>query len=180
MANKSSAQMLKTTSKYYDLDSYLFQCVTQQFVQRKTLNSFDFYAIITWKANRAISKVKKDLKRKKLSPMKLMSQVSKCRDDREKMKKLDEVKGIGVPIASAILTVCYPKRFTILDSRAWETLYFFKKVKEESVPTNINGYFNPYLPACKQWAQDLKVSLRDLDHAMWGWSKMKSIEGWCK
>jgi hypothetical protein len=180
MANKSSAQTLKSAQKYYDLDSYLFKCVTQLFVQRKTLSSFNFYTIITWKANRAVSKVRKVLKRKKLSPSKLMSQVSKCRDDREKMKTLDEVKGIGVPIASAILTVCYPERFTILDYRAWVTLCFFKKVKGKRVPTSIDGYFNTYLPACKQWAQDLKVSLRDLDHAMWGWSKMKSIERWYK
>lgn len=96
------------------------------------------------------------------------------------MQKLDEVKGIGVPIASAILTVCYPERFTILDYRAWETLYDLRRVKTKKVPTGIYGYFNMYLPACKKLAQDLRMSLRELDHAMWGWSKKKSIEEWSK
>jgi len=33
----------------------------------------------------------------------------------EALKALDEIPEIGLPVASAILTVCYPRKFTILD-----------------------------------------------------------------
>jgi hypothetical protein len=110
---------LKLSSKYYDLDDYLFRCVTARFARQNTLNAFDFYAIVTWKSNRSINKVKHGLVEAKLTPTALMAKVSGCASDPDRMKELDKVRGIGVPIASAILTVCYPNRFTVLDYRAW-------------------------------------------------------------
>jgi thermostable 8-oxoguanine DNA glycosylase len=104
-----------------------------------------------------------------------MSKVAECAGDEVRMKVLvEEVAGIGVPIASAILTVCYPDRFTILDYRAWEALFHFKKVESKSIPVDIGSYFN-YLGKCREMAREKNMSLRELDHALWGWSKRNSI-----
>jgi hypothetical protein len=165
----------KLSSKYYDLGDYLFRYVTARFARQKTLNAFDFFAIVTWKSNRSTSKVIDGLKKSNLTPETLMTKVSACAEDRDKMVELDKVAGIGVPIASAILTVCYPKHFTILDYRAWEALYHFKMVTSERMPNDIESYFKTYLPKCKAMAKKHKMTLRELDKAMWGLSKQTSI-----
>jgi len=172
------ANRLKLSAKYYDLDDYLFRCATARFAKQNTLNAFDFYAIVTWKSNRSTSKVKDGLKKANLTPRTLMAKVSACASDRDRMMELDKVTGIGVPIASAILTVCYPKRFTILDYRAWGALlllHFKKTKKDKPMPNNIDDYFSIYLPACQVMAKKHKMTLRELDKAMWGLSKHNSI-----
>ena len=174
------AHRLKLSSKFYDLDDYLFRCVTAKFAKQNTLNAFDFYAIVTWKSNRSISKVKNGLVTAKLTPPTLMAKVSACASDRDRMVELDKVTGIGVPIASAILTVCYPNRFTILDYRAWEALFHFKMVMSQTMPNDIAGYFSIYLPVCRAMAIKQNMTLRELDKAMWGLSKRKSIMQWIK
>jgi thermostable 8-oxoguanine DNA glycosylase len=161
---------------FYDLDSYLFKKVTRKFEKEGTLNSFDFYAIVTWKANRAKTKVLLGLKTKGLSPNELMSRVHDISNNREKMQFLANIPGIGTPIASAILTVCYPERFTVIDYRAWETLLHFGHVLAKTMPTDIDGYFDKYLPVCKSLANDMKLSLRDLDLVLWGRSQRISLE----
>lgn len=161
---------------YYDLGRYLFDRVTKRFEEEGTIHSFDFYAIITWKANRAKTKVRSGMKEANLSPSALMKRVHDITDDRAKMQVLDNVPGIGIPIASAVLTVCYPSRFTVIDYRAWETLLDFKRVSLKTMPTSIDGYFKQYLPACQTLADEKRLSLRELDFALWGWSQKKSIE----
>lgn len=161
---------------FYDLDRYLFGKVTRKFEKEGTLNSFDFYAIVVWKANRAKTKVLMGLKTKGLSPNKIMSRVHDISSDREKMKFLADIPGIGTPIASAILTVCYPNRFTVIDYRAWETLLDFGYVLSKTMPTDIDGYFYKYLPVCKNLANDMKLSLRELDLVLWGRSQRMSLE----
>ncbi len=172
------ANSLKLSSKYYDLGDYLFRYVTANFARKNTLNAFDVYAIVTWKSNRSTSKVKDGLKKGNLTPETLMKKVSDCVSDRERMMELNKVSGIGVPIASAILTVCYPKCFTILDYRAWDALLLFHfktNKKDKPIPNNIDDYFSIYLPACKAMAKKHNMKLRDLDKAMWGFSKRESI-----
>ncbi len=172
------ANRLKLSSKYYDLDDYLFRYVTARFAKQKTLNAFDFFAIVTWKSNRSTSKVKDGLKKANLTPRTLMAKVSACASDRDRLVELDKVAGIGVPIASAILTVCYPKHFTILDYRAWDALlllHFKKTNKGEPMPNNIDDYLSKYLPACQAMAKKHKMTLRELDKAMWGLSKQNSV-----
>jgi hypothetical protein len=168
-------RQLTIGSAYYSLDDYLFNRVTQRFARRQTLTRFDFYAIITWKSNRSISKVRDGLRTANLTTTALMTQVSQCATDQDRMNMLIEINGIGVPVASAILTVCYPDRFTVLDYRAWEALFHFKRVMSKTMPTGTAGYFNTYLPACRTLAQQLRMRLRELDRAMWGWSKRESI-----
>lgn len=45
--------------KYYDLENYILTDVRANFKANGHLNSFDFFCIIIWKANRAKSKIAK-------------------------------------------------------------------------------------------------------------------------
>ncbi len=77
---------------------------------------------------------------------------------------LDGLHGVGVPVASAILTTIHPTKYTIIDFRALDSLGVSKW--DGSV-----SYYLSYLRACSELALKHKVSLRTLDRALWRWSR---------
>lgn len=77
------------------------------------------------------------------------------------------LRGVHIPVASAILTAIFPVRFTIIDFRALEAL----GIRKSSVTLD---YYLQYLNGCRQLARQNSVSLRTLDRALWQWSKEKS------
>jgi endonuclease III len=95
----------------------------------------------------------------------------------EALKELDKIPGIGLATATAILTVCYPDKFTILDYRVLETL--------DLEPSNTDSwtaeqYFEEYLPRVKEQCGQWDCTLRQADRALWGLSvrdQIKNITG---
>ncbi len=78
---------------------------------------------------------------------------------------LCRLHGVGVPVASAILTTINPEKYTIIDFRALESLGVTKW------PNDSIDYYISYLQKCRELASIHKVSLRTLDRALWQWSK---------
>src|SRR4029453_8233422 len=50
------------------------------------------------------------------------------RDEQRRMELLTSLRGVGVPMASAILTLVDPKRYGVLDIRAWQLLFAIRPV----------------------------------------------------
>ena len=80
---------------------------------------------------------------------------------------LTGLHGVGVPVASAILTAIDPEHYTVIDFRALEAL------GSKSADRSVNFYVD-YLDACRQLATDSRTTLRDLDRALWQWSGEQS------
>ena len=80
--------------------------------------------------------------------------------DRTAIAVLFGLRGIGVPMASAILTAINRDRYTVIDWRALNAL----GVKSSEV--TIDEYLE-YLAYCRSGAATMQVSLRDLDRALW-------------
>jgi hypothetical protein len=88
---------------------------------------------------------------------------------------LTKLRGVGVPVASAILTWILPDRYTVLDFRALEALGY---VQQNA------GFYVEYLTFCKRLADSgiikpqenlpAPTALRALDRALWQWSKNAS------
>jgi hypothetical protein len=152
----------------YDLEAkYLFGKVTQKFQKDGTLTPYDFFAIILWKSNRAKTKIKKGLADAGKSVQELMREVSQANTPENKLETLLQIWGIWLPMASAILTVCYPEDFTVLDYRAWEVL---SKAAVDGLPPHYPRRPEEYLQyceACRKLAPQVGLSLRDLDRALW-------------
>lgn len=158
---------MKKYLKEYDLEKQLFGEINRNFKKNKTLSDEEFFKIVIWKSNRAKGKVLAGIKKSKKSIRQIMRDVYNAKNPEEKIKILTKIKWIGLPIASAILTVCYPNKFTILDYRVWDILLKDKKVKAKNPPKSISEYLD-YVDICKNYAKKLKLSLRDFDRAMWG------------
>jgi hypothetical protein len=76
---------------------------------------------------------------------------------------LTALHGVGISMASAILTTIHPGRYTVLDFRALEALGV------KNWPDSFNFYIRS-LKACRELAKAHGKSRRDLDRALWQWS----------
>lgn len=94
------------------------------------------------------------------------------------VEKLTSLKGVGVPVASAILAAIYPEKYTVIDFRTLESL------GHELVSVK---FYVRYLQFCKSMAATLlerellkvqtdypgPTALRALDRALWQWPASK-------
>lgn len=77
---------------------------------------------------------------------------------------LTALRGVGIPMASAILTAINPVRYTVLDFRALQSLGL------KNWPESF-AFYVAYLKACRELAAKYGKLLRTLDRALWQWSK---------
>lgn len=166
---------LRRLARLYDLEGYLFTEVTTRFRQTGTLEPYDFFAIVIWKSNRAKTKIKQGLTQAGLTVGALMTRISEAPTPAAKVETLLQVWGIGLPMASAILSVCYPQEFTVLDYRAWETLQGMGVAGLPArKPVTVDAYLQ-YCQVCRAFAAQHKLALRDLDRALWAKSWEEDI-----
>jgi hypothetical protein len=99
------------------------------------------------------------------------------------LNALEKVPGIGLATATAILTVCYPDKFSILDQRVLAMLNLFpsrlgknKPAKYDSAHWTATDYMNEFLPRVKECTERWGCSLRDADRALWGLSVDKRVK----
>jgi hypothetical protein len=85
--------------------------------------------------------------------------------ERERMEVLRGLHGVEWPTASVLLHLGYPERYPILDKRALLALgvrppaaYSFR-------------FWQQYVAACREIAEQANVDGRTLDQALWQWSK---------
>ena len=172
---RPSADELRQWIHIYNLEDYLFDTVTRRFQAEGRLRVHDFFAIIIWKSNRAKTRIKQGLQQIGRTPEQITHEMFLASSHEDRLESLLAVPGIGVPMASAILTVCYPDQFTILDWRAWEQLSAWQvDGLPDRCPADAAGYLQ-YCSTCRQLAHEFGLSLRDLDRALWGSSWEKGL-----
>ena len=81
-------------------------------------------------------------------------------DVKNAIKKLDELEGVAIPVASAILAMKYPDKFAIIDRRVIEELNKREKFKDYIKDANI---YEEYLKILKSKAEELGLSLRECE-----------------
>jgi hypothetical protein len=110
-------------SRYYNLETYLFEDVHSRFHRDGFLSAFDFFSIVIWKANRAKTLIaRRLLSRAQTEELdsavrKLSHSIYLADTMRERLRILLEDWGFHLPMASAILTVLWPDFFTVYDVR---------------------------------------------------------------
>jgi hypothetical protein len=146
----------------------LFAEIGAQARRRGYLTSDALLEIGEWKSHRARSKLRGN-------PPDLVETVTRQAFDApdERLTVLTSLQGVGEPIASAILSVWDPSRYTIFDVRAVATL-----TAARQLPASPKVGFGLYLATCRALAStvappDADISpLRALDRALWKWSQV--------
>lgn len=118
-------------------------------------------AICEWKSRRSSGRVRRNTLEEVEDALRLCVSAS---TDRSAVAVLIGLRGIDVAVASAVLSAVFPDRFTIIDFRALEAL----GVNRPSPPLD---FYLEYLSHCRGLAAAHGVTLRELDQALWQWSK---------
>src|SRR5438876_5561921 len=121
----------------------------------------EFLRMCRWKSPRA-------LRRYAANPAATVRRVSRAvlaaRSERRRLELLTRLKGVSVPTASAILTLIDPRRYGVIDIRAWQLLFRMGAVRRR--PGGVGFRFadwEQYLSILRQHARALRVSVRRVE-----------------
>lgn len=124
----------------------------------------ELIAICKWKSARAIRHIESN------SPQKIKKHTQAAFSSKSEMIKIEqltELKGVSIPMASAILTLTNPMRYDIIDIRVWELLYSIGTMKTN--PNGINFNFKEWyrlIVILRYHANKLDVSVRDIERTI--------------
>ncbi len=167
--------------KFYFLESQYFPEIVNNYHLNKRLSAFEFFAIISWKSNRpkpAIAKwLLENYETKNLDEAVLNFTGALYNiENQAKFTHLLKCNGIGLAVASAILSVLHEDDFTIYDYRVCETLTDFKKLANwDSNNEKLWDEYSKYVEAVRN-LKPTEMSLRDKDRYLWGDSFRKQLE----
>ena len=89
------------------------------------------------------------------------------RDERRRIELLTGLSGVGVPMASAILTLLDPRRYGVLDIRAWQLLFAIRSVEANRRGQGFTiAQWEAYLAALRHHARRLGVSARAVEYTL--------------
>jgi hypothetical protein len=90
----------------------------------------------------------------------------------EAIDALMSIEGIGLAVATVILTVRYPDNYTIIDWRVLEALGLQPATTDK---WTAKRYMEVFLDAVKKFGKQHELSLREADQALWGISLNRRI-----
>ena len=163
--------------RYYHLETYLFEDVREHFHRDGKLDAFDLFSIIIWKANRSKSTLARRLIRKSGSLESAAKQFSRALSaaPTAATRLLVAMKdwGFYLPMASSILSVLWPKDFTVYDIRVCNELEDFHGLSNEK-PERVWAGYERYRQAVKNAVPEQPL-LRDKDRVLWGRSAARQL-----
>ena len=169
---------------FYDPEGRLFPKLMRTSDERRKLSKRDILLILKWKLGRIKGINLATIRDDNLS--KINNAVDEARTpgcEAAALKALADVPGIGLATATAILTLCYPDRFTIIDQRVLGCLRLFparmpvtKRNRYSTSDWTPEEYLEMYLPAVRLHSEKWGCSLRDADRALWGFSIREQIK----
>src|SRR3989338_6236150 len=178
---------IKDYLKYYWLENYLEKKVRPAFVKNHFLTAEQFFAIIFWKSKRPAKRIRAGFLNAVVKD--LIEAIHGEEDGNAKLDILLDKDGFDIAMASAVLTILYPKIFTVYDYRVRdqlnkqiEKLNKGSKTKLENVK-DLGTVSNRQEKKKLYWEYvklvrdtDSKLSLRDCDRALWGKSWYEDLQ----
>ncbi len=157
------------------LETELLEKVGPEIATRGHLTAEELTRIGSWKSARATGYLGRNDPEDVIDITRLA--LSAGTPDRLRHRVLMVLQGVGRPIASAVLTVWQPDRYTVIDVYAVAALHALGRLDAAEV----GGVgFPEYLQACRAVVEELGdgITLRDLDRALWMWwsVRRRSVE----
>ncbi len=145
----------------------------QQNRQPFYLTSDEFDKILKWKLRSQYGRQKEIRKANTEETIKTITRTafSITHSDPEyeielKLGILSLLKGVGIPVASAILALNFPERYTVIDYRVWRQV--FDEVKNYF---SLHDY-KKYLKEVQRLAEELNWSVQEVDMAIWEYDRV--------
>ncbi len=102
----------------------------------------------------------------------ISTQAFATNDEYKRITLLDGLKGVGIPIASAILTSTDPQAYGVIDIRVWQLLHLYGEVNYDPEGTYLSiRHWKDYLPKLRQWASEFEVGARNIERSLFEYHK---------
>ena len=170
----------------------LFKKISETITKRGVLKPEEFISICNWKSKRQKNRYKRDENLKRIEDVsKEIIELNKSNTDKvaKSLSLLVDFKGVQVPVASAILTVLFPRKYCIIDYRVRRAIFYFENLKTQKIEfenyqsysdmldflmnsPSINVYVE-YLNNMRRKANDLNCTPRELEMAFWKFDEFK-------
>jgi hypothetical protein len=131
---------------------------------RGYLKPAELERVCRWKSPRAIRQVERNSSALVRSATRA---ALATRSERLRLQNLMQLKGVSVPMASAILMLLDPKRYGVIDIRVWQLLYEVGTVRKNSngVGFDFNNWYQ-YLMIIRYFAKKFGVHARDIERTL--------------
>jgi len=136
---------------------------------RGYLTQDELAAVCRWKSARAIQHIRaNNHHRVRAATAAAMATSS----ERRRLEALLQLKGVSVPMASAVLMLLYPKRYGVIDIRVWQLLYAVGAVSEKRGGTNFSAKnWLEFLVILRRLSSKLGVTARAVERTMFDMHK---------
>lgn len=143
----------------YNIEDYLFRIIGPRIRERGFIEFDDFYQICMWKSAR-----QKQNYLKNKNVVKNISRKAFAENDESlKMKQLLNLKGVGIPTASAILTICFPDKYAVIDIRCIQMLN--KRGIKIRETITVNRWIE-YLKIMRELGDENSLTPRQIDQVL--------------
>lgn len=167
-----------------------FTSISRVLKRRGYLFEKEFINICEWKTKRQKNRYERNSKEEIKKVTKTI--ISIHPNTKRQIYELTHLKGVGVPVASAILTVIFPEYYCLLDYRAWRALLWVLKLQESKsfcfkdytkfsrVMDDFRNYpsldsYIRYLEKIKKLAKQNNMTPRKIEMALWIYDKKNGI-----
>ena len=142
-------------------DQHVLEDVSPAVRARGNYTREELLAVCRWKSPRVSGLVTRNSD----ADIEELTGVALGAPERLRHRVLTLLEGVGVPVASALLMVSDPESFTVIDFRSLHALRAHGELADDRP-----AYF-PYVLRCREIAQRVGTTLRELDRALWQWSR---------
>jgi hypothetical protein len=150
-------------------EKHIFSTLSRQ-IQRQGYYTLDQFAEVgEWKSSRTRSLLRSN----DPAVVREITGMALAATELVGFRVLTVLRGVQAPIASALLAVWRPKRYTIIDFRAVRSLRYFGALP----PGRRLPAYLDYLAVCRRTGTDLSVELRPLDKALWKFDERRFPRG---
>jgi len=121
-------------------------------------------AVCYWKSPRAIRHIRANGAGRVRSAT---GAALRSRSERKRLEALTSLRGVSVPMASALLTLLDPKRYGVIDIRVWQLLHKLGTVKKN--PGGVGFKFRnwyQFLMIIRHFAKKFGVKARDIERTL--------------
>lgn len=163
-----------------------FETVSKLYQKRGYLHWEEFNSIGLWKTRRQKKRYAHEFN--KNNTERITRNAMQASDEEGKIKSLRLLKGVGIPVCSAILTIVYPSEYCIIDYRAWRALkWYLNSVDFSSYEdysrfldsydsrTSVESYLT-YLKQSREIGKEWNMTPRMVEMALWKYDEMKGKE----
>ncbi|MBU2471657.1 MAG: hypothetical protein KKF20_04550 [Bacteroidetes bacterium] len=92
--------------------------------------------------------------------------------EKRRIELLSSLKGVSIPVASAILMLIDPKKYGVIDIRVWQLLYLYGSVKTKPDGKNFSiANWYTYLMKIRYFASRFNASARQIERTLFEYHK---------